>query len=51
MWELDYLSGMGEAEYNHGNPGEHSGKGLGKVAGQEVMEGQGDGSGNAGGSR
>ena len=51
MWELDYLSGMEEAEYKHVNTGERCGKGLGKVEGQGVTEGQGDGSGNAGGSR
>ena len=51
MWELDYLSGMEEAEYKHVNTGERCGKGLGKVEGQEVTEGQGDGSGSVGGSR
>ena len=42
---------MGEARYKQVNTGEHCGKGLGKVEGQEVTEGQSDGSGSAGGSR
>ena len=51
MWELNYLSGVGEAEYKHVNTRDHSGKGLGKVEDQEVTAGQGDGSGSVGGSR